>query len=255
MNKGDRKDIIALDRPETSLSHRDIIMSKTFLRRIYEDWYALFNAYVNELPKGKILELGSGGGFMQDCIPDIISSDIMDIPGVDMRVDAMDLPFESNELSGIFMIDVLHHMNDCEQFFSEGQRVLKRGGKIIMIEPANTMMSRFIYQKFHHEEFDPKASWKLDQGSGPLSGANGAIPWIVFERDYDKFKGNYPELKLKSKQLLTPFLYILSGGLSKRSLAPGFSYGFFKFIEKMSRPILSYTAMFQMIVVERVESK
>ncbi|MBK8443443.1 MAG: hypothetical protein IPL35_08515 [Sphingobacteriales bacterium] len=56
-----------------------------------------------------------------------------------------------------------------------------------MSEPANTAWGRFFYQNFHHEPFQPEAaSWEIPS-TGPLSGANGALPWIIFKRDIDLF--------------------------------------------------------------------
>ena len=41
-------------------------------------------------------------------------------------------------------------------------------------------VSRVIYGALHHEPFRPDAAdWKIS-GKGPLSAANGALPWILF---------------------------------------------------------------------------
>lgn len=48
------------------------------------------------------------------------------------------MPFQDKSVSAFMMIDVLHHIKDSRQFFKEMQRCLKPGGKIVMIEPANT---------------------------------------------------------------------------------------------------------------------
>ena len=52
-----------MDDPKTTLKHREIILSKAFLKKIYERWYSDFINITKELPSGKLLEIGSGGGF------------------------------------------------------------------------------------------------------------------------------------------------------------------------------------------------
>ena len=81
-----------------------------------------------------------------------------------------------------------------------------------MVEPWVTFWSRFVYGRLHHEPFHPESvSWSFPS-SGPLSGANIAIPWIVFSRDRTQFEKEYPELQIEQ---VRPFLqgrYLLSGG-------------------------------------------
>jgi SAM-dependent methyltransferase len=160
------------------------------------------------------------------------------------------MPFGNETISGIFMVDVFHHIPDSKQFLQEAQRVLKPGGKIVMIEPANSTWGRFIYQNFHHEPFDPKAGWSIP-ASGPMSGANGALPWIVFERDYTAFARAFPKLALTSILYHTPLRYLLSGGVSMKTLVPAWSFDFFSVIEKSLNPFLQQFSMFQTIVITK----
>lgn len=236
-----------LDAPETTLQHREIILRKPFLKQLYIEWYKGFLRLTPSLPTGKILEIGSGGGFLKDLDPDVITSDIMPLPNCDMTFPAENMPFEDNELSAIFMIDVLHHIPDTPAFFAEAQRVLQPGGLLYMIEPANTATSQFIYKNLHHEPFEPDAkNWQFPT-SGPLSSANGALPWIVFCRDSERFEQEYPLLQLKSLRLHTPFRYLITGGLSYKSIVPGWSFEVVSFLEKLLTPLFPLTAMFQTI--------
>ncbi|MGB2705877.1 MAG: radical SAM protein, partial [Candidatus Omnitrophota bacterium] len=78
------KEISSLDDPQTTLLHRDIIQKKPFLRRIYTDFYNRFKGTASDFPPGALLvELGSGGGFIKDVIPNVITSDILKLTGVD----------------------------------------------------------------------------------------------------------------------------------------------------------------------------
>jgi SAM-dependent methyltransferase len=222
-----------LDDPQTTIRHRDIILSKNFLKKIYLQWYKNFIDEANRKPDGKFLEIGSGGGFLKDLLPKVITSDILSLPHVEMEFSAENIPFKDNELDGIFMVNVLHHIPHPFLFFKEAERTLKPGGKIIMVEPANTILSRFIYKNFHHEPFLPKGGWEIDS-TGPLSGANGAIPYIYLIRDKKEFEQKFPRLKIEIIKMHTAFLYTVSGGVSRKCLVPEWSYGFWKALENFS---------------------
>jgi hypothetical protein len=149
------------------------------------------------------------------------------------------------------MVDVFHHMSEPYDFLKEASRCLKSGGIIAMIEPWFTPMSQWIYKKFHHEPFLPESkNWGLKE-RGPLTGANGALPWIVFQRDRELFLSEFPSLKVQSIKLLMPFSYLLSGGVSLRSFQPGWSYCFWRKVENIWNPFISKMAMFALIVIER----
>lgn len=92
-------------------------------------------------------------------MPGVITSDVLKLPNVDKVFSVCNMPFANESVDAFTMIDVLHHVAEPRAFFKEALRCLKVGGNIIMIEPANTLWSRFIYTNFHHELFDPYARW------------------------------------------------------------------------------------------------
>jgi SAM-dependent methyltransferase len=240
-----------LDSPERTIHHKQIIQKKLFLRKLYQEWYKVFTDLKPVLPEGKLVELGSGGGFLKEIDPSVICTDIIELPSNDMTFSAFNMPFKENEISAIFMIDTFHHIPDSNLFLKEATRVLKKDGLLVMIEPANTVWGKFIYKNFHHEPFDTKAGWTIPV-SGPLSGANGALPWIVFERDYNLFKSNFPTLKLLDLHYHTPLRYLLSGGVSFKQLVPGFTYAFFSFADKSLSAISRQLSMFVTITIKKI---
>jgi SAM-dependent methyltransferase len=238
-----------IDDPDTTRLRQRIIEEKVFLRQIYIEWY---EAVVASLPlkPGPILELGSGAGFLRDFIPDLISSDIIHCPEINLLLDGQRLPFAEKMLRAIVMVNTLHHIPNPRLFFSEAIRCLQRGGVVIMIEPWFTPWSSLIYTKFHHEPFNPEAvNWEFPT-SGPLSGANGALRWIIFYRDRTQFEREFSEFVIKTRKPLMPFRYLLSGGLSMRCLVPGWTFGFWRQFEKVLRPWVGELAMFAQIVLQ-----
>jgi len=237
-----------LDTPERTLFHRQIILKKAFLKKLYLEWYSVFCEAMKTIPEGKCVELGSGGGFLKDVEPSIITSDVLPLPHTDMRFSALDMPFTDSELSALFLLDTFHHIPDSFQFLKEASRVLKKGSKIVMIEPANSWWGRLIYKNLHHEPFDEKGGWQIPE-TGPMSGANGALPWIVFERDVALFNSRFPELKIENISYHTPFRYLLSGGVSFKSILPGFSFGFLSWIDRVLSTLSNNLSMFVTIKI------
>lgn len=244
-------DDFAVDDPRTTLQRRRIIREKAFLRDIYRDWYAMLAAAVDQRPR--VLELGSGAGFLREALPRAIASEYFWIPGVGLVCDARSLPVRDASLDALLLVDVLHHIPDVRRFFAEAVRALRPGGRVVMIEPWRTAWSQWIYSRFHDEPFEPDAAWEF-ASSGPLSGANGALPWIVFSRDRRRFNEEFPELRIVTIRPMMPFRYLFSGGVSRRSLVPGFASGFasgtFRALETMLAPAMGRLAMFAMIVLE-----
>jgi len=241
-----------LDDPATTLLHSEIVRKKLFLRRLYIDFYKQFEKAVTEPEKRVLVELGSGGGFIKEVIDNVITSDILEVPNVDRVFSAINMPFEETSVDAFFMFDVLHHITDPRAFLTEALRCLKLNGKIVMIEPANTLWSSFIYKNFHHELFDTQASWEL-QEIGPVSHGNSAIPWIIFSRDRQVFEREFPSLRVVRIFNHTPLRYLLSGGLTWRQMVPSFMYSFIKAIEYIFSPLRNYLGMFQTIELEKVD--
>ncbi|MCX6188577.1 MAG: class I SAM-dependent methyltransferase [Bacteroidetes bacterium] len=240
-----------LDDPRRTLQHRDIILSKPFLKKLYQEWYGVFKIHATQLPPGILLELGSGAGFLKEILPEVVTSDVLDIPEmVDRIFYAQQMPFEKESMAGIFMTDVFHHIPDSAAFLREADRVLVSGGRIVMSEPANTIWGKFIYKTFHHEPFDTHGDWFIPP-SGPMSGSNQALPYIVFIRDRPTFEMKFPNLKIKDLNYHTPLRYLLSGGVSKKQLVPDFSFGFFKRLDSLLLRISEQFAMFVTIVIEK----
>ena len=239
-----------LDSPERTMYHREIIMQKKFLRKLYEQWYLEFTSEIKNLPNEVFIELGSGGGFLKELEPKVICTDILKLPSNDMTFSALDMPFKDNSVGGIFMVDTMHHIPDIKLFLNEVNRVLVKNGKVIMIEPANTLWGRFIYKNFHHEPFDDTGGWTFPE-KGPLSGANGALPWIVFERDRPIFNKRFPNMVLENISYRNPLLYLVSGGISFRQLLPDFMFPVINKIDHVLPKVTKQFSMFQLIKITK----
>lgn len=249
----------ALDVDGTDLiaAHSQSLTRKPLLKSAYETFYRdMIDSCERRLcVDGLELELGSGVGFLKELRPSVITSDIRPIPTVErvLHAEHMDLPDRS--VRCIYAINVFHHLSDPNRFFSELCRVLKPGGGCVLIEPHNGLASSFLHRNMHKDEhFDPEArSWKTHEIRGPLSGANQALAYIVFERDRRCFDEQYGrDLELVDQfYSLNSLRHFFSGGLNFRQLLPSFTESFLRAMEQIGRPLARHWALYQVIVLRR----
>ena len=241
-----------LDDPKTTALRRLILAEKPFLQAIYLEWY---RSIVAALPDGAgmVLELGSGPGFFAEVFPGVLTSEVFRCPDVAAVLDGQQLPLADGSLRAIVMTNVLHHIPNVRCFLSEAERCLRPGGAIVMIEPWVTAWSRLVYTRLHHEPFDPDVQiWELPAG-GPLSEANGALPWILCQRDRTQLEGEFALLQIANVTPCMPFSYLVSGGISMRNLAPAWSFNLWRALETAMLSWMNQLGMFAKIVIVRRE--
>ena len=215
-----------LDDPARINELRATIKGKPALRMLYEEVYRKYRDCVALAPgNGIVVELGSGGGFAKELVPGIVTSDVIPYEGVDRVVDATRMPFEDRSLRAIVMFNVFHHIPDAEAFLRDAERCLVPGGRMLIVDEHPGWVGGPVYRYAHHEGYDPNiAEWRFPAG-GPLSSANGAMTWIVFKRDAEKFGRLFPGLSLVRYSPHTPLRYWLSGGLKRWTLLPSWAFG------------------------------
>jgi len=241
---------LSIDDPRTTERRREIIQSNRFLRRIYDEWYRLIAACIPE-GAGGVVELGHGSGFLEQYIPGLITSEVLACPGVDLLLDARRLPFATASLKAIVMVNVLHHVPGIRQFLGEARRCLRPGGSVVMIEPWVSMWARAIYPRLHHEWFHPEAIDWTFPAAGPLSGANGALPWIIFESQRRVFESEFPELEIQAVRPCMPFRYLVSGGVSLRQLMPSATFPLWRGVDGVFSRWPTRWPMFALIHLRR----
>lgn len=193
---------------------------KHALRAVYGD---LHRRMRKASVSGPSLEIGGGIGNLEAGHADLLRMDIQASRGVDLAADAHRLPFASDAFANIYLFDVLHHLQCPLVFFAEADRVLRPGGRIIMIEPGITPVSSLVYAMGHEEPVDlswvPDEDCELDPDKDPYA-SNQAIPTILFKRSPEFFHKAKTSLRVADSRWLSLIAYPLTGGFKSWSLIP-----------------------------------
>lgn len=238
---------------EIAIQHRQAWQQKPLLRSLYALWYKEMTA---QLAMGNTLELGGGSGNFKDYAPNVTSTDIVPLPWIDQVADAQNLPFGPKSFNNIVLFDVLHHIENVSLFFEESLRVLRPGGRLVMMEPYISPVSWLIYHFLHPElvDFcqDPLVWVEPDPSRKPFD-ANQAFATILFERQFHRFQQRYPAFKKVYQRRMAFFVYPLSGGFERRPLLP---LAFLEPILKIEEGLhfLSPLLAFRMLVVLEKQS-
>ena len=235
--------------------YHKIWKKKPVLRLVYD---ALYKKIEDATLVGDSLEIGGGIGNLHILKGRLIKSDIQYSVGIDVVADAQQLPFKSEVFSNIVMFDALHHVQCPLLFFAEAQRVLKPGGRVIMVEPGITPISKLLYILGHKEPVE--MGWnmnkpcKVGKKRDPYD-SNQAIPTILFKRSPQLFLAAVKGFKINSSDWLSLFAYPLSGGFKSWSLLPlKWVHTILKIEEKLLPFIGNLMAFRLMIVLEKDQS-
>ena len=233
--------------------HQIVWQQKPVLRMLYGEWYREIAGW---LQPGPTLEVGGGTGNLKAFSPSVVCTDIVNLPWLDAVVDAQQLPFAKDSLANIVLFDVLHHLENVRDFFDEALRVLRPGGRIIIMDPYISVCSWLVYHFLHPEPVDfsqdPLALGPTKPGRKPFD-ANQAIATILFERSSRRFHELYPSMKKCRHHRLAFFAYPLSGGFEHRSLLPIWMIRHVLTLERFLGILSRYLAFRILVVLEKNE--
>lgn len=244
------------DSSAMTIAHRQVLQSKFMLRQLFQGFYdecrQVDLQFFGNCP-GHRLEIGSGSSFIKQVYPDLISSDIKHLPFIDVILSGTEIPFPANSLRTIYGINVFHHIPTPRTFFKECLRVLHPGGGIILIEPYHGLLARWLFKRLHAVEgFDTDMpTWETTDLTGPASGANQALSYIIFNRDRRQFEQEFPTLELLLDKPHTHLLYLVSGGVNFRQLAPDMFTQLVKLAQDILTPLNRQIALQHTIVLRK----
>ncbi|MEK9969406.1 MAG: class I SAM-dependent methyltransferase [Ferrovibrio sp.] len=221
---------------------------KAVLRAVYAAYHQRIRQACGP---GRTLEIGAGSGHLRAGLHDCVGMDIVPTPWIDVVGDAHALPFHDGAFANLVMIDVFHHLAYPAAFLREVCRVLQQGGRLIMIEPAATLVSLPILKLFHHEDMFMRVDPFAD---GPQTGpdpadANMALPHLVFVTHRRRLTDMFPGLVMLRRSWFDLWAYPLSGGFQRWSLLPASLVRPLLALEAKLEPLLGRLLGFRMMVV------
>ena len=248
----------AKDRAATLRNRARLSANKNLLlwyRELYRDQ---FKDFPNPAALS-ILEIGSGTSPLKRFLPNVITSDVLDLDYLDIVFDCHEIDrldaVEDNSLDVITLTNVLHHLKSPILFLNRAATKLKAGGKVVATEPFFSALSTPIFKYLHHEAIDFRISEpELGQVQGPLASANIALPWLIFFRrpEWLQRLNNNFDLTAFSVRPFSALSYMATGGISHRLPVPGFLYRMlFRADLALSRRFPAFCAAFFTVTMTR----
>jgi SAM-dependent methyltransferase len=230
--------------------------SKPVLQKIYTHFYQLIARCLNRHLRGEVVELGSGIGNFKTIVPDCICTDIFDNPWIDRVENAYCLSFPDSSVSHLVLFDVFHHIEYPGSAFKEFRRVLVPKGRVILFEPAMSMLGLIVYGLFHQEPvgYGRKIKWfapgDFNCDDAPYFAAQSIAGRVFFSGKYGERLSGWNVLE---KKKIAAISYVASGGYSKPQLFPDSFLPFFMKVDKLCGflPFLFATRL--LVVLEKKE--
>ncbi len=234
---------------EVPQDYRSTWDRKAVLRLIYNDFYDRIAA---ACVPGLTVEIGGGIGNLRESLSNVVTTDIRFSPGLDLVADAQKLPFAPAVASNIVMVDVLHHVEFPALFFGEAERILRNGGRIVMVEPAITFGSTLFYRLLHQEPVFTSADPLMMGAPNPErdpQDSNQAIPTLIATSHRARFHAQFPGLRIERIDWISLAAYPMSGGFKGWSLVPTSLARHMLRLERTVEPIVGRFIGFRMLLV------
>lgn len=209
---------------------------KPLLQKLYADFYRLIAQNLSNLPDAKIVELGSGLGNIRDFVPNCLRTDLFPNPWIDQIENAYKLSFADETISDLILTDVFHHLRYPGTALKEFVRVLRKGGRVIMLEPYMSALGLFVYGVPHDE---PIAITKKIEWDAPEDWSPEKIDYYAAQGNATRIfvRNKFPSLLVDWRKIetipLSAIAYAASGGFSKPQLYPPSMLPLIKKLEKV----------------------
>jgi SAM-dependent methyltransferase len=191
------------------------------LRVVVRNRYNWMNEFIGADERG--VEIGSGAGLSREFIrcKELLLTDFAGYDWLDVKhVDALRTPFEDASFDFVISVNVIHHLAHPLRFFAEMNRILRKGGRLIIQDVSCSIFLRLALRLQRHEGYDYNAR-VFDEDAvctdpnDPWAG-NNAIVDLLFEDEARFFEAvpYFREVHRSHSEFLT---LLNSGGVIART--------------------------------------
>ncbi len=229
---------------------------KPLLQEVYRRFYGLIAEQLRRDLPGKVVEIGSGCGNLKTVVPDCICTDLFANPWIDQVESAYALSFKDGSVSNLVLFDVFHHLEFPGTALQEFHRVLAPGGRLVIFEPAISLLGWLVYGAFHHEPvgYFKKITWTSDQPQSRYYSGQGNATRVFRGPDYDMLLTDWRRVTTKRFSAIS---YVASGGYGKPQLYPTSLLPVMTGVDKLGDliPLLCATRLLVVLEKKYVASK
>ena len=226
---------------------------KPLLREVYKGFFLEISRCLQKAVSGPTVELGAGVCGIKEVIPDCICTDQFESTGVDQVESVYDLSFAPESVVNFIMIDVFHHLQFPFAALEKLRQKLVPGGRVIIFEPAISLLGLLVYGVFHDEPvalFRPidQREFGVPDVRSDFYAAQGNASRIFSNH---KYQDNLNKWELVDRKRYAGVSYVASGGFKKRPL---YSHRYLPAMKKLDAFMDKLPSMFatrQMIVLEK----
>ncbi len=192
------------------------------LRYLLYKRFNWMNKFIKDTDYG--IEVGSGAGFSKDFIKnknfkitDLGNEEHLDIK----NIDAQNTGLKPESLDYVIASNMIHHIPYPIKFFKEMNRILKKGGRLIIFEAYCSIVFQLATLLMKHEGFDftldvwDETNPKSDEDNAWHG--NIAVPHLIFD-NRKKFEDNLGEyFKINHEELTECLIFLNSGGVTSKT--------------------------------------
>ena len=234
--------------------NRRLWQNKPILRRLYRRFYIEIAAHINHLSNGCTIELGSGMGNVKEVIPECVTTDIFPNPWLNRTENAYALSFNDGSVGNLILFDVWHHLQFPGTALAELGRVLTKNGRLILFEPAASLLGKIMYGVFHHEPLGLKQpiQWYAPGSFNPEKQhyyAAQANCWRMVRANPKPIA--LKKWHIREVKYYPALAYAASGGFRKRKLYPDVALPFLLKLECWLKPFPSLFSTRMLVVMEK----
>ena len=205
--------------------------------------FSWMNDFIQDEDTG--IEVGSGAGFSKDFIKNknFKLTDIGEDDHLDFKnIDAQSTGFESESFDYVIASNMIHHIPFPIKFFKEMNRIIKKGGKLIIFESYCSLIFQLATIIMKHEGFDFTLDvWDEKNPKSDEKNAwhgNIAVPHLIFD-DKAKFEKNLGKyFNIEYEKLTECFIFLNSGGVTSKTKCIPLNNFFLNLLNKIDRMLV-----------------